>query len=208
MARSRRWTKSSGGHVIECVKTPTHMTYRRVCAFIALGGNYALPPNTHVQWKVRTDRSAQTGIQTDARTHAGSQHRDAPQIWHPLDPSSGHLKGLKTISPSLFFVLPLPSLPPSVLALASVQTTNHIDGFVFNSLNHLFLHHRITSSCSVGNIQESEGLTSPKRCFGRQPALGQAKLRPTSHWPLNQGRKTMSGWRCHWSYTFFSFRRF
>ncbi len=58
----------------------------------------------------------------------------------------------------------LPPLPPSVLMLASVQTTNHIDGFVFNSLNPLFLPHGITSSRSVGNIQESRA-DEPKEIF-------------------------------------------
>lgn len=67
--------------------------------------------------------------------------------------------------PSSLSVLPL--LLPSVLALASVQTTNHIDGSVFNSLNPPFflsphLHHHITLSCSVGNIQESRA-HEPKR---------------------------------------------
>lgn len=88
-----------------------------------------------------------------------------------MTPSRGRLKGAKAIPhprpPSSLSVLPL--LLPSVLALASVQTTNHIDGFVFNSLNPLFFlaphpHHHITSSCSVGNIQESRA-HKPKEMF-------------------------------------------
>ncbi|KAK1890539.1 50S ribosomal protein L31, partial [Dissostichus eleginoides] len=43
-------------------------------------------------------------------------------------------------------------------------TTNHIDGFVSNSLHPPFLPHRITSSCSVGNIQESRA-DEPKEIF-------------------------------------------
>lgn len=57
--------------------------------------------------------------------------------------------------------------PPPVLALASVQTANHIDGFVFKPLNRhtpppLQLHCSITSSCSVGATSRNPRSTSPE----------------------------------------------
>lgn len=101
---------------------------------------------------------------------------DTPQIWLPHDPSRGHLAGFKTIHPSLILFHTSPPLPLllsphlSALALASIQTTNHIDGFVFNSLN------RFSSSItslppSVWVTSRNLGLMNPKRCFGRKPAL-------------------------------------
>lgn len=182
------------------------MTYRRVCAFIPLRA--IIHSSKHI-WtkgtnKGQSDRSAATGIRTDTRT------RWEPVQRRPTDLASSwpHRRALKRLQdklpPSLFRLF-LPylslSLPPPVLALASVQTTNHIDGFVFNSLKPL--------SSAVSSLppalwvtSRNPGRTSPKRCFGRQPALP-SQIETILTRALDQGRTSLSG-RCrHWSCTFF-----
>ena len=98
------------------VKMP-HMAHRWASASTPLGGNYVLFRAQVRTRDERTDerRSAQTGTQTDTRLHAGSHNCEAPQVWHRLDPSGGHLKGLNAI-PSFFR-----SCPPSLL-LSSLWT--------------------------------------------------------------------------------------
>lgn len=149
--------------------TCTHFPQESMCIH-TLGGNYALL-QAHVQCRYKQDkwtdkhRSVQTGKQTDIHTHAGSQYWATPQTWHPLDPSWGHLKGLKAISPSFFcslfplspsflrsFLWPLSKQPIMLMALFSTLSTP----FPPPSL-----------PLAVWVTSRNPELTSPKGCFGR-----------------------------------------
>lgn len=145
------------------------------------GGNYALVQADKLEQKrdkwTDEHRSAQTGIQKDANTHAGKT-----ELRHPTDLASSWplQRALKRLQDNLPRPLSVPSsllpsvspLPPSVLSLASVQTTNHIDGFVFNSLTPTSLppppHHPIPAlPPAVWVTSRNTGLRNPKRYFGR-----------------------------------------
>lgn len=155
----------------------THTIDKQVCAFIPWGA-IMFSSQTHVQCRYKQDkrtdehRSEWTGIQKDTRTHAGSKYWDAPLIWQPLDPSSGYLKGLKTILSSFFLFL-TPSLPLSLFLFLSstfcprfgLCPDNQSEWWLCFQLSQPpFLYHRIISSCSVGNIQESRA-DEPKEMF-------------------------------------------
>lgn len=143
-------------------------------------------------------RSAQTGIQMDARRRAGNRSSDAPWTWHPPSSSRGHLKARRQVF--LFFT---PSLSPSPsqplpLTLASVQTTTQIDGFVFSSLS-LYSSAITSLPAAVWATSRNLGLMRPKRCVGRRPELP-GQIETTLTLTINQVKKSRSGVCWHWKF--------
>lgn len=122
-------------------------------------------------------RAARTGIKSEHRRTDEEKRRMLTSCWEPvprapidpLDPTRGHLKGLKTVRhpsyPCILSVLPLRPPPPTVLALASVQTTNHIDGFVFNSLSTLPASAAASLPPAAWVTSRNPGPKSPKEMF-------------------------------------------
>lgn len=163
-----------------CSRTQSRTWHTEACVNSYPWGQLCTPPNTHVRrrYKRRTNRQMNTDrhrqVYRRILTHAGSQYWEAPQIWHPLDPSRGHLKGLKTISPSLFLFyissLSLP-LPPSFCPRFGLCPDSQSHWWLCFQLSQpLLFHHRITSSCSVGNIQESRA-DEPKEMFWESASI-------------------------------------
>lgn len=150
-----------------------------VCVFTFPAGEYVhsypwgqlcAPPNTHVQCRYKQDkwtdkhRSVQTGKQTDTHTHAGSQYWATPQTWHPLDPSRGHLKGSKAISPSHSFILCSP--PPSFCPTFGPRPNNQSCWWLCFQLSQpLFPPPSLPPAVRVTSRNPEP--TSPKGCFGR-----------------------------------------
>ncbi len=188
---SHWWTRSSGTHVITCKYPPpphrhTHSYYYSTCTHSThdiqkgmcihtLGGNYAVL-QTHM-YSVGTNTGQMdrwTQIGTDRYTDGYSHTCWEPVLRRPTDLASSWplQRALKRLEDNLSLPLSvLPSLPLSLapsLRLSSLWPLSRQPitlMALFSTLSTpFFLHHRITSSCSVGNIQESRA-DEPKEMF-------------------------------------------
>lgn len=157
-----------------------HMTYRRGMWIHTLGGNYTLH-QTHL-YSVGTntgqmDRCTQIG--TDRSPEGYSHTWREPVLRRPTDLASSWplQRALKRLWDNLSLPLSvLPSLPPppSFCPRFGLCPDKQSHWWLCFQLSQpLFLHLRITSSCSVGNIQES-GADKPKEMFWETASIAKS----------------------------------